>query len=207
MPLFGLLGAAPAAETVLEGAGVVLRCPVPDDWPAWARLRGASRDFLRPWEPDWPRDALTRSAFRRRLRMLARDREAGTGFGFFVFRRADDALMGGLTLFDVRRGAAQAAALGYWIGERYARRGHMADAVETATAYAFGPLALHRLEAACLPANEASRRLLEGRGFRLEGLARDYLKIDGAWRDHLLFALLKEEWRAGRPASGPAPRP
>ena len=196
--MFGLLGAA-GDETVLKGAGVVLRRPVAEDWPAWARLRSESRDFLRPWEPDWPRNALTRSAFRRRLRALARDREAGTGFGFLVFRRADKALMGGLTLFDIRRGAAQAATLGYWIGQRYARQGHMADAVAVAVAHAFGPLALHRLEAACLPANLASRRLLEGRGFRLEGMARGYLKIDGVWRDHLLFALLAGEWRPPAP--------
>ena len=195
--MLGLLRRAPADSRgpALATRRLSLRQPVADDWSAWARLRGESREFLRPWEPTWPRDALTRAAFRRRLRNQARDRETGAGYGFFVFRSEDDALVGGVTLGDVRRGVAQAATLGYWIGQRFARKGYMTEAVEAVAAHAFDDLALHRLEAACLPVNEPSRRLLESRGFKLEGLAHGYLRIDGAWRDHLLFALIDSDWR------------
>ncbi|MBC6440959.1 MAG: GNAT family N-acetyltransferase [Rhodospirillales bacterium] len=166
-----------------------------DDWSAWARLRNESRAFLQPWEPTWPRDALTQAAFRRRLRTQARDREQGIAQSFLIFRAEDDVLLGGVTLSDIRRGVAQAATLGYWIGERHARQGYMTEAVEPVIGHAFDGLDLHRLEAACLPTNEPSRCLLEARGFRMEGLAQSYLKIDGIWRDHLLFALVDTEWR------------
>jgi len=166
-----------------------------EDWSDWAALRSESREFLQPWEPAWPRDALTQAAFRRRLRQQARDRDAGTGFSLFVFRRDGEALLGGVTLSEIRRGVAQAVTLGYWIGQRHARKGYMAEAVECVNAHVFNALGLHRIEAACLPSNEPSRRLLEARGFRLEGLAQSYLKIDGVWRDHLLFALIDAEWR------------
>ena len=180
---------------ILRGARLTLRPPDIDDWPAWARLRGQSRDFLQPWEPTWARNALTRAAFNRRLKLQMRDREAGTALSFFLFRRKDDALMGGVTVSDIRRGVARSGTLGYWIGRPFTRQGYMSEAVETVIAHVFGNLGLHRLEAACLPTNEASRRLLVSRGFILEGIARGYLKIDGDWRDHLLFALIASEWR------------
>ncbi len=195
--MFGLLkrSTSDPREIRLESERLVLRTPAMEDWTYWAQLRSESREFLQPWEPAWPRDALTQTAFRRRLRNQARDREAGAGYSFFVVRRQDNVLMGGVTLSELRRGVAQAVTLGYWIGQRYARKGYMAEAVETVTAHVFGPLELHRLEAACLPVNEASRRLLESRGFRMEGLAQSYLKIDGVWCDHLLFAMIDSEWR------------
>ena len=195
--MFGLLKRSThdARELRLESERLILRAPVMEDWADWARLRSESRDFLQPWEPTWPRDALTQAAFRRRLRSQARDREAGAGYSFFVVRRQDNTVMGGVTLSEVRRGVAQAVTLGYWIGQRYARKGVMAEAVDTTIAYVFGTLELHRLEAACLPVNEPSRRLLEARGFKMEGLAQSYLKIDGTWRDHLLFALIDSDWR------------
>ncbi len=180
---------------ILESARLKLRPPVIDDWPAWARLRGESRDFLQPWEPTWARNALTRAAFNRRLKLQMRDREAGAALSFFLIRREDDALMGGVTVSDIRRGVARSGTLGYWIGRSFSRQGYMSEAVETVIGHVFDELGLHRLEAACLPTNEASRRLLVSHGFNLEGIARGYLKIDGAWRDHLLFALIEQEWR------------
>ena len=195
--MFGLLRnpTASARTSAPVADRVLLRPPAMDDWSSWAQLRSESREFLQPWEPAWPRDALTQSAFRRRLRNQARDREAGLAHSYFVIRREDDALLGGVTLSEIRRGVAQAVTLGYWIGQRYARKGYMAEAVECVNAHVFNTLDLHRIEAACLPVNEPSRRLLEARGFRLEGLAQSYLKIDGIWRDHLLFGLVDNEWR------------
>jgi ribosomal-protein-alanine N-acetyltransferase len=155
-------------------------------------LREASRDFLVPWEPIWPADDLTRPAFRRRLKRYADDERGGQSYALFVFRKQDGALIGGLTVANVRRGVAQAGSLGYWMGKPYARQGYMTAAVMTVVPFAFATLQLHRLEAACIPTNVASIRLLETCGFAREGLARQYLCINGRWEDHLLYARIKE---------------
>lgn len=178
----------PESGLSLEGERVWLRPPRSSDFRAWAELRHDSRTFLQPWEPTWPADDLTRAAFRRRLSIYGRDQDLGQGYAFFVFRKTDNALLGGLNLREIRRGVAQTGALGYWIGARYARHGYTLDAVRQIGRFAFDRLALHRVEAACLPENDPSRRLLERAGFIQEGYARGYLKIDGRWRDHLLFA-------------------
>ena len=177
----------------LDGERVRLRSPKISDYPAWAALRQGSRAFLQPWEPTWPADDLTRSAFRRRLTIYQRDQDLGQGYAFFVFSQPDLTLVGGVTLRNILRGVAQTGAIGYWIGEPHARRGYTLAAVQGISRLAFGRLGLHRLEAACCPENAASRRLLLRAGFELEGQARGYLKIDGAWRDHLLFGLVQDE--------------
>ena len=175
---------------VIEGDGVFLRAPQMSDYSEWTTLREASRAFLTPWEPTWPSDDLSRGAFRRRLRRYAEDQRADTSYAFFLFRKNDDALVGGVTLANIRRGVAQAGSLGYWIGEPFARRGLMTGAVQALVPFSFGSLRLHRLEAACIPSNTASIRLLEKAGFVREGYAREYLCINGLWQDHLLFARL-----------------
>ncbi|MEX0758989.1 MAG: GNAT family protein [Tistlia sp.] len=190
----------------LSGPRLELRAPSLDDWPAWSDLRRESRAFLTPWEPSWPADALTAAAFRRRIRQYDRERRAGSGHAFLVFRRDAAApgraelgrseLVGAASLTNLRRGVAQSASLGYWTGRRHARQGYMQEALGLLIGWSFGPLGLHRLEAACLPANRPSRSLLEKLGFREEGLARGYLMIDGRWQDHLLYGLCREDWRA-----------
>jgi [ribosomal protein S5]-alanine N-acetyltransferase len=175
---------------IVEGDGVYLRAPQMSDYSEWTTLREASRAFLTPWEPTWPSDDLSRSAFRRRLRRYTEDQRADTSYAFFLFRKSDDALVGGLTLANIRRGVAQAGSLGYWVGEPFARRGLMTGALHGLVPFAFGSLRLHRLEAACIPSNGASIRLLEKTGFAREGYAREYLCINGLWQDHLLFARL-----------------
>jgi len=180
-------------EPVLHGDGIYLRYPQMSDFAAWAALRGESHEFLAPWEPTWAADELSRSAFRRRIRRYQREIRSDMSYPFFVFRKADDLLMGGCTLSNVRRGVTQSAAIGYWIGERYARHGHMYAALTTVLPFVFQVLALHRLEAACIPDNKASRALLLKVGFHEEGRARRYLQINGEWRDHVLFALLEDD--------------
>jgi ribosomal-protein-alanine N-acetyltransferase len=181
-----------SAETLpaVTGDGVVLRAPQMADYAEWAALREASRAFLVPWEPTWPADDLTRGAFRRRLKRYAEDLRTDQAYPFFIFRAEDDVLVGGLTLANIRRGVAQAGSLGYWIGARFARQGHMSAAVRALMPFAFGALRLHRLEAACIPTNAASMRLLEKTGFQREGYARQYLCINGIWQDHVLYARL-----------------
>ena len=105
----------------LAGEQVLLRPPQMSDYLEWATLREASRDFLTPWEPTWPADDLTRASFRRRIKRYSEDQRGDLAYPFFIFRRDDNALVGGLTLANVRRGCAQACTLGYWMGERYAR--------------------------------------------------------------------------------------
>jgi ribosomal-protein-alanine N-acetyltransferase len=188
-------------QPVIWGSDVYLRYPRLSDHQLWARLRGESREFLAPWEPAWASDELTKGAFRRRIKRYQKETRLDTAYAFFVFRRSDDMLMGGCTLSNVRRGVTQCCALGYWIGERFARKGYMYDAVSALVPFIFSTLGLHRIEAACVPANEPSRNLLVKAGFREEGLARRYLLINGQWNDHLLFALLEDEARLGsRPA-------
>lgn len=182
-------------ETEVRGARIYLRHPIMPDYAAWAELRALSRAHLMPWEPQWARDELTRSNFRRRLRQHHRELRDDQGYAYLIFSDADSRLVGGLSLSNVRRGAAQAASLGYWMGAPYAGRGLMTDAVRAIIVFAFGPLRLHRLEAACLPTNTASKRVLEKTGFKREGLARRYLKINGQWQDHDLFALLHDDPR------------
>lgn len=189
---------AAAAERVSHGR-VYLRRPRDGDWKEWSNLRAASRAFLTPWEPTWPKDALTRAAFRRRLRQYAQDWREGSGYNFLIFRTDDDALLGGINLCYVRRGIVQGGSLGYWIGAPYARQGYMSEAMQCMLSFAFEQLELHRVEAACLPNNKASEALLRKSGFRQEGHARKYLRINGVWQDHLTFAILREDWEAGRP--------
>jgi ribosomal-protein-alanine N-acetyltransferase len=179
------------AQPLIAGNGIYLRTPRFTDFEEWAALRNESRSFLQPWEPTWPIDDLTRAAFRRRIRRYAEERRLEQSYAFFVFRQKDDALAGGLTLSNFRRGVAQTCTLGDWMGRPYAGRGLMSAAVRATIPFVFETLHLRRIEAACLPGNDSSIHLLERVGFSREGLARQYLCIDGRWQDHLLFAFLK----------------
>ena len=197
-------------HTHLEGPRVLLRPPRDADWRTWAELRAASRQFLEPWEPVWARDALSRAALRRRLGQAIAEWRRDSSYAFHIFSSADEVLLGGITLSNVRRGVAQTGTLGYWIGQKYARQGYMTEAIRCVMQFAFEDLRLHRLEAACLPENEASRALLIKSGFREEGYARGYLRINGNWHDHVLFGLTSENHAAGvaKPSPGtPANEP
>ena len=194
MALFRSLS-SPEPLPPIVGEGIALRVPQMSDFPAWAELRETSRKFLVPWEPVWPADDLTRPAFRQRLRRYIEDVRTDQAYPFFLFRTEDNALVGGLTLSNIRRGVAQSGSIGYWIGAPHIRRGYMTAAVRALIPAAFDLLRLHRLEAACIPNNLASVRLLEKTGFRREGYARSYLCINGTWQDHLLYARLQSDPR------------
>jgi len=184
---------------IFSGPRVFLRPPRWSDQQAWISLRGASRSFLEPWEPAWSRDALTPAAFRRRVRRIEQEWRAGNGYGFFIFRNDSQALLGGITLANVRRGVVESANIGYWTGAEHARKGYMAEALQIMLDFSFGKLHLHRIEAACLVHNEASRELLLKSGFQLEGRARKYLCINGRWQDHDTFGILRSDDRPAVP--------
>ncbi|MCZ8186727.1 MAG: GNAT family protein [Beijerinckiaceae bacterium] len=191
--LASLTGGVPHEILTLESGPLRLRPPQAADYPSWAELRQASRPFLQPWEPAWPADDLTQAAFRRRLARYRQEIRSDSAYPFFLVDRHSEAILGGITLANVRRRAAQSATLGYWMGAPHAGKGHMTEAVKALTRHAFLRLGLERIEAACLPDNAASVRVLEKAGFRREGYARGYLSIAGARRDHVLFARLKSD--------------
>lgn len=184
--------ALPFRETdqpVLSHGRVTLRPPRSSDYAQWAELRRASRDFLQPWEPRWAADDLEKRAWRQRLRRYRREFDRSSGYAFFIFL-ADGTLVGGISIANIRLGVAQSAQIGYWIGEPHAGKGLMLDALRALIPFGFDTLRLHRLEAACMPENDRSVRLLEKAKFQREGLMRSYLKINGVWRDHFLYALI-----------------
>jgi ribosomal-protein-alanine N-acetyltransferase len=177
---------------IIRGRGVWMRPPQMSDYTAWAELRERSRDHLTPWEPLWPRDELSRGAYRRRLRHYHREIREDQGYAFLLFEEGTSRMVGGLTLSNLRRGVTQSVSLGYWLGKPCTGKGHMTEAVRAVLPFAFASLRLHRVEAACMPDNTASIAVLERNGFEREGYARSYLFIAGGWRDHLLFARLGE---------------
>jgi len=183
----------------IEGRRVFLRAPLVSDFDEWATLRETSRAFLTPWEPIWPADDLSRPAYRRRLKRYAQEMREDTGYALFIFRQEDSALIGGLTLSNIRRGVTQSGTLGYWMGQPYSGQGYMREAARCIVPFVFEQLGLHRLEAACVPRNEPSKAVLRHAGFQEEGLARRYLRINGVWQDHLLFALLESDLAARQP--------
>ena len=181
----------------IETERLTLRPPIHADFRAWAALRRASNDYLRPWEPTWAEDHLTRKAFTNRVYWAQRSVSSGNAMPLFLIRRSDQNLVGAITLDNIRRGPAQSGTLGYWTGEPFARQGYMREAIEATVHQAFTRLALSRIEAACLPEYQASRGLLEKAGFKYEGVAQSYLQIDGRWRTHVLYASLRKD-RRGR---------
>jgi len=183
----------------LRAEQVMLRPPKLSDYEAWAHLRSISRAHLSPFEPLWAIDELSRTAYRERVRRYQRDARDDLGYAFLIFAAAGGELLGGITLSNVRRGVAQAATVGYWIGQPHVRRGYASRALRAVCTFAFEELRLHRLEAACMPSNMASLRTLERGGFRREGVASRYLKIAGRWEDHVLFAITLEDWLEVRP--------
>jgi ribosomal-protein-alanine N-acetyltransferase len=190
-----------ARRVRIESERITLRLPQHADFRPWAALRESSRDFLTPWEPLWASDHLGRKAFTNRVYWANRATSQGTALPLMLIRREDGALLGAITLDNIRRGPSQAGTLGYWIGHPYARQGYMREAILSVVHHAFTVLDLSRIEAACLPENAASRGVLEKCGFKYEGVAQSYLQIAGRWRNHVLYANLRND-RRGRTEVG-----
>lgn len=185
----------------IETERMTLRPPIHSDFNPWTAIRADSVGFLTPWEPAWAADHLSRKAFTNRVYWAQRAMGAGTALPLFLIRRSDDALLGAITLDNIRRGPSQSGTLGYWIGQPFARQGYMREAIEAVVHHAFAIRDLSRIEAACLPENAASRGVLEKCGFKYEGVAQSYLQINGRWRNHVLYANLRSD-RRGRTEAG-----
>jgi ribosomal-protein-alanine N-acetyltransferase len=179
----------------LRGRRVTLRLPQLSDHAEWAALRRESRAFLEPWEPQWSRDELERTSWRQRVRRYREDYAAGSAIAFLIFENEEGRLIGGITIGNIRYGVSQSAQIGYWMGERYAGKGYMQDAIQALLSHAFGAMRLHRVEAACIPGNARSIRVLEKAGFAREGLLRSYLRINGVWQDHYIYGLIADQYR------------
>jgi ribosomal-protein-alanine N-acetyltransferase len=187
---------SPAPLIALKGQNVLLRLPQGRDYDDWYRLRRESQDFLRPFEPRWTELDLAKRVYSMRVRRARQEAEEGSDYTFFIFLPdgRKEVLVGGITLSNIRRRAAQFVTLGYWMGQPYAGKGLMSEAVGVTLPFIFEVLDLHRAHAAFLPTNTASRRVLEKNGFVEEGFARNYLQINGRWEDHVLMGLTREAW-------------
>lgn len=188
--------------TELIGARVLLRPLTVDDWEAWRDVRVRSREWLEQWEPlpepGSPDAVVDRDAFRARCGAWERQRHFDSAYGFGLFLD-DGRFAGEVSLGNVQRGPFQMGYLGYWIDQPLAGHGYVPEGVVLLMQHAFGSLALHRLEAAIVPRNAASRRVAEKVGLRDEGVAVRFLQIRGVYEDHVRYAMTVEEWRSREP--------
>ena len=179
----------------LTGKRVFLRPPKRRDALKWQKLRMSSKSFLVPWEPSWDASSCTRRAYLRYFKNSNYLANMDRAYSFLIFKTDDKALLGGINIGNVRRGVSQSASLGYWIGEKYSRNGYMKEALKLLIPSLFVDLRLNRIEAATLEENIASKNLLKKIGFKKEGVLRKYLKINGTWRDHILYGLLENDFK------------
>ena len=173
----------------IKTGNLVLRLPKYDDFESWLDLRTVSREFLEVWEPKRGRDFFRRSAFNNRVKWAMDSFKKRQAAHFFIFKDSEK-LLGSITVDNIRRSPSESGTIGYWLGEAYTKKGYMTEALKNVIYYSFEDLKLSRLEAATLPENSASRKLLEGVGFKYEGVGQSYLQINGRWRNHILYGLL-----------------
>ena len=188
-------------KVMIESERLTLRLPIMQDHHQWVDLRKNSSEYLTPWEPVWAQDHFSKRAFSNRVYWARKTFDAGRSVSLFIIRRADNTLVGAITLDNIRRGPAQTGTLGYWTGQEFTRMGYMTEAIRGLTHFAFTDLDLSRLEAACLPNNTPSRGVLEKSGFKYEGVAQAYLQINGRWCNHVLYSSLRSD-RRGKTDAG-----
>jgi len=184
------------AVTTLFGRHVLLRPLEAADFPKWQEVRRRNADWLTKWEPQQlpgqPNVVEDAQAFSSRCSARQRERQLGTGYGFGVF--ANGIFAGEINLNSIQRGPFQNAYVGYWIDEALAGNGYIPEAFVVIARFAFEEIHLHRIQAAVVPRNAASRRVAEKLELRDEGTARRYLEINGVWEDHIRFAMTSEDW-------------
>lgn len=180
----------------IESERLILRTGTVRDAGEITRYFERNRAFLMPYEPIQPPAFYTKPVQKELINHDAKERESGTALRLWIFLKEEpNRVIGSVRFSSVIRGAFQSCFLGYRLDQSLERNGYMTEALGVAIPYAFRQLSLHRIEANVMPRNIASRRVVEKLGFREEGLARKYLKINGTWEDHLHYAMTIEEWR------------
>jgi ribosomal-protein-alanine N-acetyltransferase len=205
---------APGWPATLVDGEVTLRPLRMRDATAWMDSRRRNIEWLRPWEATPPNGpnifGVSASVFTLMTRRLRADARAGRALPFVI--TVDGTFAGQLNVAGIVRGSMDSAHVGYWVDKRFAGRGVMPTAVALAVDHCFGPVGLHRIEVNIRPENIASRRVVEKLEFRDEGVRERYLHIAGDWRDHLTFALVRDDvpqgllarWRKVRQKAAPS---
>jgi len=182
-------------DALITTQRLALRLATDDDIPAIVRYFEENRAFLEPWEPRKQADFHTAGFWTAQVKRSADQAAAGTSLRLFLFPRdAPGEIIGTANFTEVVRGAFQACYLGYGLSAAREGHGYMREALAGAIPYVFSTLRLHRIMANHLPHNRRSAAVLEALGFTVEGYARDYLRIDGRWEDHVLTSLHNPEW-------------
>jgi [ribosomal protein S5]-alanine N-acetyltransferase len=185
---------ATLTEGTLLGAPVVLRPLAARDARAWREARVRNAEWLRPWEPTNPETPLYQTSlgpYIAMVRTMRKEARRGVTLPWVVLYGGQFA--GQLTVGNIVWGSARTASVGYWIDQEYAGRGVIPTALALALDHCFAVVGLHRIEATIRPENRASRRVVEKLGFHEEGIRRRSLHVDGAWRDHICYALTSED--------------
>ncbi len=182
----------------LQSERLYMRPPSIEDAQSWVEVRGRNMTHIQPFDPKWPQDALTPDLFFRRISRQSHEWSLGRACAFLIFDIHTHALIGGMNINNICRGAAQYASIGFWIDQEFQGQGLMAEAIGLTNNFCFTDLGLHRVNASCLPHNERSKKTLLAAGFKEEGLAEKYLQINGVWEDHILFGFPIESWSAAK---------
>lgn len=179
------------SDTLIATERLVMQPPKETDFRDWAEMRTRSREHLECWEPVWPDNAHSRADWNRRRKAWRKGWKSGQARVFLMRRLEDRAMVGGVSLTNIRQWPAESASLGYWLGDDHQGNGYMREGVAGVCDWALGVLGLQRIEAGTLPENTRSRSVLESVGFKEEGYAAAYLEIAGKRRDHVLYGLVR----------------
>jgi ribosomal-protein-alanine N-acetyltransferase len=177
------------------GQKVILRPPQYSDWKAWADERKKNKLYLQPWEPLWSINELERSSFVKRVRMFERLSHNDQAYSFLIFTSDNEDFIGEVNISNVQRGIIQSCTIGYWIAKDCEGKGMMSESLELVKEFIFNELKLHRIEAACLPHNMPSLKVLLKNGFIKEGTARKLLKINDKWQDHTVLSFILDDFK------------
>ena len=177
---------------------VTLRPPQYSDWKAWADERKKNKLYLQPWEPLWSINELERSSFVKRVRMFERLSHNDQAYSFLIYKSDNEDFIGEVNISNVQRGIIQSCTIGYWIAKDCEGKGMMSESLELVKEFIFNELKLHRIEAACLPHNIPSLKVLLKNGFIKEGTARKLLKINDKWQDHTVLSFILDDFKKSK---------
>ena len=186
----------PPLTTRLVTERLVLRPPRTNDVGELRRVLRKNHVHLKPWNPAPPpgEDPNSITEVSKTVLRNRRDWKRGSGYVFMLApREAPTSFIGKIALNGIMRGAMHGAHLGYWMDEDVLGRGLVTEGIKAVLGFAFGPAELHRVQAAIMPKNLRSLRVIAKLGFRREGYAERYLQIAGVWEDHEIFAMTREE--------------